>query len=121
MSKSVSPKSVSPANGGGSEGGMTLYDRVHDSIFQPLLVVRKPQRDLPLGWDDHVRVLSDLDRYTADEVTMWSVDRVAEFISTLPGCADIGKLFANEVSFYDNTFVKTLSLKYNVLIVSSHK
>lgn len=100
---------------------MALYDRVHDSIFQPLLVVRKPQRDLPLGWDDHVRILSDLDRYTADEVTTWSVDRVAEFISLLPGCADIGKLFANEVSFYDNTFVKTSSVRYNVQIVSSHK
>ena len=95
----MSPKSVSPANGTcdvATSG--SLYERVHESVFQPLLAIRSTARDLPVGWDEHSRLLPGVDKYTVDEVSTWNVDKVSQFVASLPGCNDIAKHFANEVS-----------------------
>ena len=70
---------------------------IHQSVFMSAFVT-SPTKDMPLCWEQHAKLLPGLDKISGSEVTDWTIHDVASFVKSLPGCADIGKFFLDEVS-----------------------
>ena len=55
-------------------------------------------RDLPLNWDQHAKLLPEVDRHMAEDVKKWTPHQVADYVALLPGCAHLAKQFEEQVS-----------------------
>ncbi|XP_028740958.1 lethal(3)malignant brain tumor-like protein 4 [Peromyscus leucopus] len=55
-----------------------------------------PFRDLPLGWEQHCKLLPGVADIQASQVARWTVDEVAEFVQSLLGCEEHAKCFKKE-------------------------
>ncbi|XP_066103412.1 lethal(3)malignant brain tumor-like protein 4 isoform X1 [Saccopteryx bilineata] len=55
-----------------------------------------PFRDLPLGREQHCKLLPGVADVQAGEVARWTVDKVAEFIQSLLGCEEHAQYFKKE-------------------------
>lgn len=86
-----------------------LHHGIHQSVFMPP-TVPNPNKDMPLNWDQHSKLLPGVDTVRGSQVAKWTVEDVAGFVSNLPGCAEQGKLFKDEVSvmFIDIAWVRLL-------------
>ncbi|XP_036906218.1 lethal(3)malignant brain tumor-like protein 4 isoform X3 [Sturnira hondurensis] len=56
----------------------------------------QPSRDLPLGREQHCKLLPGVADIQADEVARWTVDEVAEFVQSLLGCEEHANCFKKE-------------------------
>ncbi|XP_051046640.1 lethal(3)malignant brain tumor-like protein 4 [Phodopus roborovskii] len=69
-------------------------------VLQPWISVAAmsthPFRDLPLGWEQHCKMLPGVASTQASQVAGWTVDQVAEFVQSLLGCEEHAKCFKNE-------------------------
>ena len=106
--------SQEPVNGDCEAGGGSLYDGIHQSVFLSAMLPLTTSRDLPLCWEHHSKLLPALDRHEATDVTNWSAQQVAQFVSTLPGCRDLGRYFLEEVShsLLQCTYIAFYLIKY---------
>ncbi|XP_059265215.1 lethal(3)malignant brain tumor-like protein 4 isoform X1 [Mustela nigripes] len=68
---------------------------LHQSIFMSS-VSAHPFRDLPLGREQHCKLLPGVANIQASEVARWTVDEVAEFVQSLLGCEEHAKCFKKE-------------------------
>nr|XP_035948849.1 lethal(3)malignant brain tumor-like protein 4 [Halichoerus grypus] len=59
-------------------------------------VSANPFRDLPLGREQHCKLLPGVANIQASEVARWTVDEVAEFVQSLLGCEEHAKCFKKE-------------------------
>eukprot|EP00075_Anas_platyrhynchos_P021084 XP_027310337.1 lethal(3)malignant brain tumor-like protein 3 isoform X4 [Anas platyrhynchos] len=66
-------------------------------LSQPVVVSSKLQiPGLPLRWEQHSKLLPSVAGIPASKVSKWSTDEVSEFIRSLPGCEEHGKVFKDE-------------------------
>ncbi|RMC13003.1 hypothetical protein DUI87_10532 [Hirundo rustica rustica] len=67
-------------------------------LSQPVIVSSKLQiPGLPLRWEQQSKLLPSVAGIPASKVSKWSTDEVSEFIRSLPGCEEHGKVFKDEV------------------------
>jgi hypothetical protein len=78
-----------------TERAIALHHGIHRSIFLPS-TPPQPANDVPFGWDQHIKLLPGVPDNQADSLSQWSVQQVAEFVSQLPGCEDLGRHFRRE-------------------------
>ena len=79
-----------------SQSQDALQNGVHQSVFMSAMQT-KPIKDFPLCWEQHSKLLPGVDKVRGSEVAKWSIDQVAQFVKTLPGCEDYSKTFKEEV------------------------
>ncbi|XP_048794097.1 lethal(3)malignant brain tumor-like protein 3 isoform X5 [Lagopus muta] len=66
-------------------------------LSQPVVVSSKLQiPGLPLRWEQQSKLLPSVAGIPASKVSKWSTDEVSEFIRSLPGCEEHGKVFKDE-------------------------
>ncbi|NXP49617.1 LMBL3 protein, partial [Heliornis fulica] len=66
-------------------------------LSQPIIVSSKFQiPGLPLRWEQQSKLLPSVAGIPASKVSKWSTDEVSEFIRSLPGCEEHGKVFKDE-------------------------
>ncbi|NXN18606.1 LMBL3 protein, partial [Indicator maculatus] len=66
-------------------------------LSQPVIVASKLQiPGLPLRWEQQSKLLPSVAGIPASRVSKWSTDEVSEFIRSLPGCEEHGKVFKEE-------------------------
>uniref|UniRef100_A0ABM5G5K3 Lethal(3)malignant brain tumor-like protein 3 isoform X3 n=1 Tax=Pogona vitticeps TaxID=103695 RepID=A0ABM5G5K3_9SAUR len=64
---------------------------------QPLILHSKgTSPSFPLRWEQQSKLLPTVAGIPASKVSKWSTDEVSEFIRTLPGCEEHGKVFKDE-------------------------
>ncbi|GAB5579369.1 lethal(3)malignant brain tumor-like protein 4 isoform X1 [Prionailurus iriomotensis] len=68
---------------------------LHQSVFMSSMSAH-PFRDLPLGREQHCKLLPGVANIQAGEVARWTVDEVAEFVQSLLGCEEHAKCFKKE-------------------------
>ncbi|NXY42627.1 LMBL3 protein, partial [Ceuthmochares aereus] len=66
-------------------------------LSQPVIMSSKLQvPGLPLRWEQQSKLLPSVAGIPASRVSKWSTDEVSEFIRSLPGCEEHGKVFKDE-------------------------
>ncbi|NXI45937.1 LMBL3 protein, partial [Galbula dea] len=66
-------------------------------LSPPVIVSSKLQiPGLPLRWEQQSKLLPSVAGIPASKVSKWSTDEVSEFIRSLPGCEEHGKVFKDE-------------------------
>ncbi|XP_007487751.1 lethal(3)malignant brain tumor-like protein 4 isoform X1 [Monodelphis domestica] len=68
---------------------------LHQSVFLSAMSTH-PSRDLPLCREQHCKLLPGVADIQASEVAKWTVDEVANFVQSLPGCEDHSRYFKKE-------------------------
>nr|XP_020040815.1 lethal(3)malignant brain tumor-like protein 4 [Castor canadensis] len=68
---------------------------LHQSVFMTSMSAH-PFQDLPLGREQHCKLLPGVADIQASQVARWTVDEVAEFIQSLLGCEEHAKCFKKE-------------------------
>lgn len=68
---------------------------LHQSVFMASLSTH-PFRDLPLGREQHCKLLPGVADIQAGKVARWTVDEVAEFVQSLLGCEEHAMCFKKE-------------------------
>ncbi|XP_015792287.1 lethal(3)malignant brain tumor-like protein 4 isoform X5 [Tetranychus urticae] len=70
---------------------------LHQAIYS-LRMNQNQSNEAPLAWEKHSKnLLSFADKVNASEVLQWGPDKVAQFVSTIPGCQDFGRCFEDEM------------------------
>ncbi|XP_036375276.1 lethal(3)malignant brain tumor-like protein 4 [Megalops cyprinoides] len=78
------------------EGSVESLERaLHQSVFLSA-VPAQPGCDLPLCWEQHCKLLPGVAGVQASRVAHWTVEEVASFIESLPGCEDPAERFRDE-------------------------
>ncbi|XP_013413836.1 lethal(3)malignant brain tumor-like protein 4 isoform X2 [Lingula anatina] len=72
-----------------------LHQGIHQSVFMPPSAPT-PNKDMPLCWEQHSKLLPGVDKILGGQVAKWSIDDVANFIRTLPGCMEQANVFKEE-------------------------
>ncbi|XP_064026208.1 lethal(3)malignant brain tumor-like protein 3 isoform X2 [Pogoniulus pusillus] len=66
-------------------------------LSPPVILASKLQiPGLPLRWEQQSKLLPSVAGIPASRVSKWSTDEVSEFIRSLPGCEEHGKVFKDE-------------------------
>ena len=86
-----------------------LLNGIHQSVFMSSMVPN-PAKDLPLCWEQHSKLLPGVDKIRTSDVSKWTMDEVANFVHTLPGCREQGKVFKEEVMSAKQKFTPYLQL-----------
>ncbi|XP_035285417.1 lethal(3)malignant brain tumor-like protein 4 isoform X1 [Anguilla anguilla] len=73
----------------------SLERALHQSVFLSAAPAG-PGCELTLCWEQHCKLLPGVARETASRVAHWTVEEVASFIQTLPGCEDPAERFREE-------------------------
>ena len=97
ISRPSTPSSIAPSNNKNSFSNSSL-STLHQAIF----ALRMNQHQLgeaPVAWEKHSKnLLGFADKVNATEVLQWSAEKVAQFVTSIPGCQDFGQNFEEEVS-----------------------
>ncbi|KAL8570654.1 hypothetical protein ACOMHN_039089 [Nucella lapillus] len=72
-----------------------FMSNIHQSVFLSS-VPAVPSPEGPAFWDYHARLLPGVSEFKGDEVKEWTVDQVATFIGSLPGCQDVETNFREQ-------------------------
>ncbi|OWF45744.1 lethal(3)malignant brain tumor-like protein 3 isoform X3 [Mizuhopecten yessoensis] len=78
-----------------SKNTNNLHNGIHQSVFMSSMVPN-PNKDLPLCWEQHSKLLPGVDKMKGSEVSSWNVDQVSQFVRSLPGCEEHAKAFKDE-------------------------
>ena len=60
-------------------------------------MISTPRTEVPLNWGQHSKLLPGVTNICGNDVNKWSIEQVAAFVNTLPGCAEQAKMFEEEV------------------------
>nr|XP_023678666.1 lethal(3)malignant brain tumor-like protein 4 isoform X3 [Paramormyrops kingsleyae] len=110
-----------------------MQQTLHQSIFLSAMTAH-PSRELPLCWEQHCKLLPGVVGVPASRVALWTVDEVANFIHSLPGCEEPSKQFQDEqidgkafLLLTQRDIVKIMSVKlgpalkiYNSILMFKH-
>lgn len=72
-----------------------LHEGIHQSVFMST-VSPTPSQEQPPFWEQHAKLLPGVDHLGGNEVKKWSIDQVAGFVATLPGCREQEKVFREQ-------------------------
>ncbi|KAH3775648.1 uncharacterized protein LOC127844401 [Dreissena polymorpha] len=72
-----------------------LRQGIHNSVFSSSMI-SAPKPDVPLCWEQHCKLLPGVTNISGNDVNKWTIEQVAAFINTLPGCEEQAKLFKEE-------------------------
>ncbi|XP_063062817.1 lethal(3)malignant brain tumor-like protein 4 [Engraulis encrasicolus] len=111
----------------------SLQQALHQSVFLSAMSAH-PGKDLPLCWEQHCKLLPGVAGVQASRVAHWTVDEVADFIHSLPGCIEQAKQFREEqidgkafLLLTQRDIVKIMSVKlgpalkiYNSILMFKH-
>ncbi|XP_048021590.1 LOW QUALITY PROTEIN: lethal(3)malignant brain tumor-like protein 4 [Megalobrama amblycephala] len=111
----------------------SLQQALHQSVFLSAMSAH-PSRDLPLCWEQHCKLLPGVAGVQASRVAHWTVEEVADFIHSLPGCEEQAKQFREEqidgkafLLLTQRDIVKIMSVKlgpalkiYNSILMFRH-
>ncbi|XP_031440079.1 lethal(3)malignant brain tumor-like protein 4 [Clupea harengus] len=117
----------------GERNADSLQQALHQSVFLSAMSAH-PSRDLPLCWEQHCKLLPGVAGVQASLVAHWTVDEVADFIHSLPGCVEQAKQFREEqidgrafLLLTQRDIVKIMSVKlgpalkiYNSILMFKH-
>ncbi|XP_069126496.1 lethal(3)malignant brain tumor-like protein 3 isoform X2 [Argopecten irradians] len=78
-----------------NKNNSNLHNGIHQSVFMSSMVPN-PNKDLPLCWEQHSKLLPGVDKMKGSEVSNWNVDQVSQFVRSLPGCEEHAKAFKDE-------------------------
>ncbi|XP_035664892.1 lethal(3)malignant brain tumor-like protein 4 [Branchiostoma floridae] len=73
----------------------SLQHTVHQSVFMSAMTPY-PAKELPLCWDQHVKLLPGVASLKGSDISKWTIEQVADFVKTLPGCEEMGNVFKDE-------------------------
>lgn len=79
----------------GERNADSLQQALHQSVFLSAMSTH-PSKELPLCWEQHCKLLPGVAGVQASRVVHWTVDEVADFIHSLPGCVEQAKQFREE-------------------------
>lgn len=71
-------------------------DSLQQALHQSVFLSSGPGLDLPLCWEQHCKLLPGVAGVQASLVEHWSVEEVADFLQSLPGCEEQAKRFREE-------------------------
>ncbi|KAM4841125.1 lethal(3)malignant brain tumor-like protein 4 isoform 1-T1 [Thomomys bottae] len=71
-------------------------EQTQQPLHQTIFMSTHPFRDIPLGREQHSRLLPGVAGIQANQVAGWTVDEVAEFVQSLLGCEEQAKCFEKE-------------------------
>uniref|UniRef100_A0A4W3K864 Lethal(3)malignant brain tumor-like protein 4 n=2 Tax=Callorhinchus milii TaxID=7868 RepID=A0A4W3K864_CALMI len=74
----------------------SLQQALHQSVFMSSVSPLPTQHRLQLRWEQHSKLLPEVAGHTARRVAKWSVEEVAIFVQSLPGCKDQALVFREE-------------------------
>ena len=74
----------------------TIRLGIHNSVFTSSMI-STPKTEVPLCWEQHCKLLPGVTSIRGNDVNRWTIDQVADFINTLPGCDEQSKVFKDEV------------------------
>ncbi|KAG7488690.1 hypothetical protein MATL_G00037020 [Megalops atlanticus] len=111
----------------------SMQQALHQSVFLSAMSAH-PSRDLPLCWEQHCKLLPGVEGVQASRVAHWTVEEVASFIHSLPGCEEQAKQFQDEqidgkafLLLTQRDIVKIMSVKlgpalkiYNSILMFKH-
>ncbi|KAL2085448.1 hypothetical protein ACEWY4_018768 [Coilia grayii] len=117
----------------GERNADSLQQALHQSVFLSAMSAH-PGKDLPLCWEQHCKLLPGVAGVQASRVAHWTVDEVADFIHSLPGCVEQAKQFREEqidgkafLLLTQRDIVKIMSVKlgpalkiYNSILMFKH-
>ncbi|KPP68783.1 hypothetical protein Z043_112512 [Scleropages formosus] len=72
-----------------------MQQALHQSVFLSATTAH-PGHELPLCWEQHCKLLPGVAGVQASRVAHWTVEEVATFIHSLPGCEEQAKQFKEE-------------------------
>ncbi|XP_038669610.1 lethal(3)malignant brain tumor-like protein 4 [Scyliorhinus canicula] len=78
-----------------AERDYNLQQALHQSVFMSSVSPHPTQR-LYLCWEQHSKLLPEVTGHTAKKVAKWSIEEVANFVQSLPGCKDQATVFREE-------------------------
>ncbi|GCB65650.1 lethal(3)malignant brain tumor-like protein 4 isoform X1 [Scyliorhinus torazame] len=78
-----------------AERDYNLQQALHQSVFMSSVSPHPTQR-LYLCWEQHSKLLPEVAGHTAKKVAKWSIEEVANFVQSLPGCKDQATVFREE-------------------------
>ncbi|XP_018597261.1 lethal(3)malignant brain tumor-like protein 4 isoform X1 [Scleropages formosus] len=73
----------------------SMQQALHQSVFLSATTAH-PGHELPLCWEQHCKLLPGVAGVQASRVAHWTVEEVATFIHSLPGCEEQAKQFKEE-------------------------
>ncbi|XP_076440126.1 lethal(3)malignant brain tumor-like protein 3 isoform X2 [Babylonia areolata] len=73
----------------------SFMENIHQSVFLSS-VPATPSQEGPAFWDYHARLLPGVSEFKGDDVKEWTVDQVASFIGSLPGCREVENNFREQ-------------------------
>uniref|UniRef100_V9KEJ3 Lethal(3)malignant brain tumor-like protein 3 n=1 Tax=Callorhinchus milii TaxID=7868 RepID=V9KEJ3_CALMI len=74
----------------------SLQQALHQSVFMSSVSPLPTQHRLQLRWEQHSKLLPEVAGHTARRVAKWSVEEVAIFVQSLPGCKEQALVFREE-------------------------
>uniref|UniRef100_UPI00398E4518 lethal(3)malignant brain tumor-like protein 3 isoform X3 n=1 Tax=Pristiophorus japonicus TaxID=55135 RepID=UPI00398E4518 len=78
-----------------AESDYNLQQALHQSVFMSSISPHPTQR-LYLCWEQHSKLLPEVAGHTAKKVAKWSIEEVANFVQSLPGCKEQAIVFRDE-------------------------
>ncbi|XP_078423484.1 lethal(3)malignant brain tumor-like protein 4 [Cetorhinus maximus] len=78
-----------------AESDYNLQQALHQSVFMSS-VSSHPMQRLYLCWKQHSKLLPEVAGHTAKKVAKWSIEEVANFVQSLPGCKEQAIIFREE-------------------------
>uniref|UniRef100_A0A8C9U5Q1 L3MBTL histone methyl-lysine binding protein 4 n=1 Tax=Scleropages formosus TaxID=113540 RepID=A0A8C9U5Q1_SCLFO len=94
--KSKEPSGVDmEENPGDRRMETSMQQALHQSVFLSATTAH-PGHELPLCWEQHCKLLPGVAGVQASRVAHWTVEEVATFIHSLPGCEEQAKQFKEE-------------------------
>ncbi|XP_067862907.1 lethal(3)malignant brain tumor-like protein 3 isoform X3 [Heptranchias perlo] len=77
------------------ESDYNLQQALHQSVFMSSVSPHSKQH-LYLCWEQHSKLLPEVAGHTAKKVAKWSIEEVANFVQSLPGCKEQATVFREE-------------------------
>ena len=85
-----------PSSPASSLVNITPGSALYQSIFA--MKIQQHQQEPPLGWDKHSKNLANIiNSIKPSDVLKWNSFKVGEFVNSIPGCAQFGRSFMDQV------------------------
>ncbi|KAM4797300.1 lethal(3)malignant brain tumor-like protein 4 isoform 2-T2 [Rhinophrynus dorsalis] len=79
----------------GTDCEVSLEQALHQSVFMTSLS-SDPGHRIHLCWEQQCHLLPEVSTYTAQSVSKWNAEEVAQFVQQLPGCTEQASIFRDE-------------------------
>lgn len=95
---SPSTNSESKLSRPSTPSSLTNMSALHQSIYS--MRMQQQQQEPPIGWDRHCKLVFPVrEAIKPLEALTWSYEKVSQFVDSIPGCQNMGRVFQEEVRY----------------------